>query len=423
MPGRTRRRRWPPTRRACGRRSRCRTAARTRARWTRASPSPRRRWQRAAAPPATAALAHAQEAKGDFAAAEASYREAMAAEPAGLGAVVGLATVLRKTGRAAEAEPMLKKAIDASPGAVEAYKELARVKIALGRAQEALADANLAAAMAENDPDAQALVVEAKVGRALQDLAGGQADLAVQDLTQLRDQNPASAAVRLGLGRAQIARRDADAALPELQKAVELDPRNAEAQYQLGYVYHVMKQNAASAVGPYGKAVEAEPGNTLFRTSLGSALTDAGQLDRAVQELTKVTGSEGYSGWQAWFFLGAAQLKASRYKEAAAALEKAVGREAGQRPGGGVPRLVLLRPQGRGELQGARREGAQAGLQGPAALRSPDEGRGGPGDQVAPAREGPSVHERAGRSRCSGSCARRRSSSGRWCCGAPCSSS
>jgi tetratricopeptide (TPR) repeat protein len=273
---------------------------------------------------ATTALAHAQEAKGYLADAEASYREAMAADPAGLDPVVGLATVLRKTGRAAEAEPMLQKVIDSSPGAVEAYKEIARTKIALGRAQEALADANIAAAMSENDPDAQELVIEAKVGRALQDLAAGQTDLAVQDLTKLRDENPASAAVRLGLGRAQIARRDPDAALPELQKAVELDPKNAEAQYQLGYVYHVMKQNAASAVSPFGKAVEAEPANTLFRTSLGSALSDAGQLDRAVEELTKVTGSEGYAGWQAWLFLGAAQLKASRYKEAAAALEKAV---------------------------------------------------------------------------------------------------
>jgi tetratricopeptide (TPR) repeat protein len=273
---------------------------------------------------ATTALAHAQEAKGDMAAAEASYRQAMAADPRALDPVVGLATVLRKTGRAAEAEPMLKTAIDASPGAVEAYKELARAKIALGRAQEALADANLAAAMSENDPEAQELVTEAKVGRALQDLAGGQTDLAVQDLTQLRDQNPGSAAVRLGLGRAQIARRDADAALAELQKAVELDPKNAEAQYQLGYVYHVMKQNAAAAVGPYEKALAAEPGNTLFATSLGSAFTDAGQVDRAVEVLTKVTGSEGYSGWQAWFYLGAAQLKASRFKEAAAALEKAV---------------------------------------------------------------------------------------------------
>ena len=198
------------------------------------------------------------------------------------------------------------------------------MKIALGRSQEALSDANLAAAMAENDPEAQELVVEVKVARSLQDVGAGQTDLAVQDLTQLRDQNPGSAAVRLGLGRAQIARRDADAALAELQKAVELDPKNAEAQYQLGYVQQVMKQNPGAAVLPYEKAVEAEPGNAMFRTSLGSALLGAGQTDRAVEQLTKVTSAEGYSGSQAWFYLGAAQLKASRFKEAVAALEKSL---------------------------------------------------------------------------------------------------
>jgi tetratricopeptide (TPR) repeat protein len=273
---------------------------------------------------ATGALAHAQEAKGELTAAEASYREAVAADPVALGPIVGLATVLRATGRAADAEPLLQKVIDSSPGAVEAYKEMARVKIALGRAQEALADANLAAAMAENDPVAKELVVEVRVARSLQDLGAGQTDLAVQDLTQLRDQNPESAAVRLGLGRAQIARRDAAAALAELQKAVELEPKNAEAQYQLGYVHHVMKQAAAAAVPPFEKAVALEPGNTLFRTSLGAALMDAGQADRAVEELTKVTGTAGYTGAQAWFYLGAAQLKASRFKEAAAALEKSL---------------------------------------------------------------------------------------------------
>ena len=90
--------------------------------------------------------------------------------------------------------------------------------------------------------------------------------------------------MRLGLGRAQIARRDADAALVELQKAVELDPKNAEAQYQLGYVQQVMKQNAAGAVGPYEKAVARAAGQRcMFRTSLGGALMDAGQLDRAVE--------------------------------------------------------------------------------------------------------------------------------------------
>ena len=274
--------------------------------------------------PATAALAHAQEAKGELAAAEASYRKAVAEDATAIGPVVGLATVLRLTGRAAEAEPLLQKAIDAAPGAVEAYKEMARVKIALGRAQEAMADANLAAAMGENDADAQELVTETKVARALQDLGAGQVDLAVQDLTKLRDEHPESSAVRLGLGKAQIARRDADAAIAELQKAVELDPKNAEAQYQLGYVFQVMKQNPASAVGPFDKAVQAAPGDTMFRTSLGSALLGAGQTDRAVEELTKVTATEGYSGSQAWFYLGAAQLKAGRFKEAVPALEKSL---------------------------------------------------------------------------------------------------
>jgi Flp pilus assembly protein TadD len=85
-----------------------------------------------------------------------------------------------------------------------------------------------------------------------------------------------------------------------------------------------MKQSAAAAVGPFEKAAALEPGNTLFRTSLGAALMDAGQVDRAASELTKVTGSDGYAGWQAWFYLGAAQLKASRFQEAAAALEKSL---------------------------------------------------------------------------------------------------
>jgi tetratricopeptide (TPR) repeat protein len=273
---------------------------------------------------AKAALGHALAAKGEMPAAEAAYREAVAADAKALAPVIGLANVLRQTGRAAEAEPLLTKAIEGAPGAVEAYKELARTKVALGRAQEALGDANIAAAMAENDPEIAGLVTEVKVARALQALGEGQADLALQDLTALRDQQPESAPVRLGLGRVHVARRDADAALVELQKAVELDPKSAEAQYQLGYVQHVMKQNAAGAVSPFEKAAQLEPGNVQFRTSLGSALLDAGQADRAIEELGKVTANADYEGSQAWFLIGAAQLKAGRFKEAIPALEKSL---------------------------------------------------------------------------------------------------
>jgi tetratricopeptide (TPR) repeat protein len=272
---------------------------------------------------ATAALAHAQEAKGDMAAAEASYRQAIAAEPKSVSAIVGLATVLRKTERAGEAEPMLAQVIEASPGAVEAYKEMARVKIAQKRPQDALADANLAAAMAESDPDAQALVVEVRVAGALQSLAAGQADLAVSDLMQLRDKNPDSVAVRLGLAKAQAARRDVAGALAELQKAVELDPKNAEAQYQHGHVLLRMKGDPVAASAAFEKATALEPANAAYATALGSALVGAQQFAPAIDVLTRLVGQPDYKQPDGFVSLGQAYVQGKRYKEALPVLQKA----------------------------------------------------------------------------------------------------
>ena len=273
---------------------------------------------------AQAALGFAQETKGDLAAAEAAYRAGVAADAKSASATLGLARVLRKTGRAGEAAPLLAKVIADAPGAVEAYKESARVKLALNRPQDAMGDAATAAAMAEGDADAQALVQEVTVAKSLSLLAEGQVDVAVQDLTALRDQNPNSAVARLGLAKALIAKRQGDAAIAELQKAVELDPKNAEAWYQMGYASHVLKQNAAQALPAYEKAVAADPGNPTYRTNLGAVLAETGQVDRAVEELTKVTTSPGYNRAEAWIYLGGAQLGGKKYKEAIESLNKAV---------------------------------------------------------------------------------------------------
>ena len=272
---------------------------------------------------ATTELAHAQEAKGDITAAEATYRQAIAADPKALAPVIGLATVLRKSGRAAEAEPMLAKVIEASPGAIPAYKEMARVKIAQNRAQDALADANLAAAMAENDPDAKALLTEVKAASALSALGAGQVDLAVSELMQLRDATPESAAVRLALAKAQVARRDAAGAIAELTKAVELDPKNADAQYQLGNVLMRMKGDSASAVAPFQKAVALEPGNAQYAAGLGAALVGAQQFGPAIDVLTKLTSQPEYKKPDGFVSLGQAYVQGKRYKEALPALEKA----------------------------------------------------------------------------------------------------
>jgi len=271
---------------------------------------------------ASSALGYAQEAKGDLAAAEASYRAAVNDPEQKAIASIGLARVLRKTGRAAEAEPILKKAIEDAPGAVEAYKESARVKIALNRASEAVGDAATAAALAEGDAEAQGLVQEVGVAQALGYLATNQPDLAIQDLIKLREQHD-SPQVRVGLARAYVAKRQADLAIPELQKAVELDPKNAEAQYQLGFVQHMLKRNPAAAVPAYEKAVAADPANLDYRTQLGAALAAANQSGRAVEELGKVTATPGYGKADAWIYLGQANLVGKKYKEAIAALEKA----------------------------------------------------------------------------------------------------
>ena len=273
--------------------------------------------------PAQAATGRAEEARGDLKAAEAAYREAMAAPDAPLVATIGLGRVLRKTNRAAEALPLLKQATEQAPGAVEAYKESARVKLALGRADDAVSDAAIAAAMAEGDAEARGLQIEVTVAQALLNIAKNQPDLALHELTRMREQNPNSALVRVGIAKALVAKREIDAAVVELQKAVELDPASAEAQYQLGYVQHVHKGNPAAALPAYEKAVAASPGNVAYRTSLGAALVGVKQFDRAVAELKKVTESPGYDRPDAWIYIGQAQVGAKRYKDAIAPLEKA----------------------------------------------------------------------------------------------------
>jgi cellulose synthase operon protein C len=275
-------------------------------------------------PAAVVSVGIVQEAKGDLAGAEASFRKALAAEAGRADATIGLARALRKAGRAGEAEPLLNALLEASPGAIEAYKESARVKVALGRPEEAAGDAATAAALAENDPEAAVFAREIAIAKALSFVKKGQVAFALQDLTALRDQNPDAADVRVGLARVLIAKRDVPGATAELEKAVALAPENAEAHNQLGYLNHALKQSAATALPAYEKAVALDPANVEYRTNLGAVLSELQQLDRAQAELTQVTATPGYAKADAWIYLGGAYLGAKKYKEAVAALEKAL---------------------------------------------------------------------------------------------------
>jgi Tfp pilus assembly protein PilF len=274
---------------------------------------------------ASAALGFALEAQGDMSGAETAYRAAVAAEASRHEATIGLARVLRKSGRAAEAEPLLQTLLGAVPGAVDGYKESARVKSALGRAVDAMNDATIAATLAdEGDADTKKLAREMAIGKAVAEARAGQADFAIQDLTALRDQNPDAADVRVGLARAYMAKRDVASASTELEKALAMAPDSGEAHFQLGYLNHVLKQDAKTALPEYEKAVALEPENTEYRTNLGAVLAELQQIERAETELGKVTATPGYQKPDAWIYLGGAYLNAKKYKEAVAALEKAL---------------------------------------------------------------------------------------------------
>jgi tetratricopeptide (TPR) repeat protein len=273
---------------------------------------------------AQAALAFAQEANGDLAAAEAAYRVAQAEAPDDLGVTIGLARTLRRMNRAPEAEPLIQGALAVAPGAVLAYKESARVKIALGRAAEALGDAATAAALAPDDPEAQALQKEVTVAQALGYLrTPGQEALAIPDLQALIEREPGLVIAHVGLAKAYISMRQADEALAALGRALELEPENPEALYQLGYVRLNFKNDFPGAVEPLEKAVAVDPTNAITRTEFGQALKLVGQYPRAIEELTVAVEVPGPSQLAAWIYLGEAQLQVKDYSAAARSLGQA----------------------------------------------------------------------------------------------------
>ena len=199
-----------------------------RARPTRRSPWRRRRRRRAGTAAATA-LAYAQEAKGDLAAAEATCRAALGKDPA-----LGAPARHRPRARPAQDGPRRRgaaaapKAIENAPGAIEAYKESALVEDGPEPPQEALGRREHRRRHGREGPEAQALALEVTVGHAPSTrFRQGQVDLAIQELTALRDQNPN---VRGGAGGAWPRPTWPSVSpmppLVELTKAVELDPKD-----------------------------------------------------------------------------------------------------------------------------------------------------------------------------------------------------
>jgi Flp pilus assembly protein TadD len=90
----------------------------------------------------------------------------------------------------------------------------------------------------------------------------------------------------LASARAAVAAGDWARALRELHAAVQLDPTNADAHNLLGYSHRKRPEpDMARAFFHYHEALRLNPAHRAAREYLGEAYVQAGQLDKAREQL------------------------------------------------------------------------------------------------------------------------------------------
>jgi tetratricopeptide (TPR) repeat protein len=339
-----------------------------------------------ATPSALAALARAQLRMEDAPAALATAEKAVAAGSGSAIAHVARGEALVAMGKAAEAEAALRQAIQIDPKSALAYSRLARAQLALARPADAVASAKkatelddkfgegfamLGVAMVAQDPktwsDAIAQAqqgafldpdnpnVQSAVGRVFE--ANGQLEQAANAYRRALTVDPAYGPARFALIKAELDRGNRDAAIAEarkvaaaggaspdvdkligedavrrgdfanaipfLEKATKGLPGNPDGWAFLGYAYRANRQYDA-AVEAFGKAVELAPQNLNYRSTYGLILGQAGELERGLAELQKVTSTPGYKDAAGWANLGWIHRNMDKPVESIAAYQKAL---------------------------------------------------------------------------------------------------
>jgi len=339
-----------------------------------------------ATPAALAAMARAQVRMEDGPGALATAERAVAAGSGSAIAHVARGEALIAMGKSAEAEATLRQAIQIDPKSALAYSRLARAQLALARPADALASARKAttiddqfgegfailgvAIVAENlqnwsdsitqaqqgaflDPDNPH--VQAAVGRIFE--ANGQLEQAAKAYRRALTADPAFGPARFALIQAELNRGNRDgaiaearkiaaggatspdierligedavrrldytAAIPFLERATKGLPGNPDGWAFLGRAYHANRRYDEAAEA-YEKAVNLAPQNADYRATYGLILGLAGELDKGLAELQKVTSTPGYKDAAGWVNLGWIYRNLNKASESIAAYQKAL---------------------------------------------------------------------------------------------------
>jgi tetratricopeptide (TPR) repeat protein len=339
-----------------------------------------------ATPAALAAMARAQVRMEDGPGALATAQKAVAAGSSSAIAHVAHGEALIAMAKNAEAEAALRQAIQLDPKSALAYSRLARAQLALAKPAEAVASAKkateldasfgegfaiLGVAMIAQDPkswsDAIAQAqqgafldpdnphVQNAVGKIFE--ANGQFEQAANAYRRAVTADPAFGPARFALIQAElnrgnregaiaeakkiaaggatspdierligedaVRRQDYAAGIPYLERATKGLPGNPDGWALLGRAYHAGRRydDAADA---YAKAVNLAPQNANYRTTYGLILGLAGELDKGLAELQKVTSTPGYKDAVGWVNLGWVYRNMNKAQESIAAYQKAL---------------------------------------------------------------------------------------------------
>ena len=339
-----------------------------------------------ATPAALAAMARAQLRMEDAPSAIATADKAVAAGSGSAIAHIARGEALVAMGKAAEAEAALRQAIQIDPKSALAYSRLSRAQLALAKPADAVASARKAtelddklgegfailglAIVAENpknwsdaiaqaqqgaflDPDnpnvqgavgkifeangqleqaanayRRALTADPAFGPARfaliqAELNRGNRDAAIAEARKLAAGGMSSADIERLIGEDAVRRQDYSGAIPFLEKATKGLPGNPDGWALLGRSYHAARRYDEAAEA-YGKAVELAPQNANYRTTYGLILGMAGDLDKGLAELQKVTSTPGYKDAVGYVNLGWIYRNINKPQESIAAYQKAL---------------------------------------------------------------------------------------------------
>jgi tetratricopeptide (TPR) repeat protein len=336
-------------------------------------------------PAALAALARAQVRMQDGPAALATADKAVAAGPNDAMAHVARAEALLAIGRDADAEAEARKAVQADPKSALAQARLALALVKLKRGAdavvagkhatelddklgEAFAAHGLALVAADPQKNWSEAIAQAQQGNFLDPEnpnvqnavakifeVNGQLEQAAAAYRRALQADPKYGPARVALIQAELNRGNRDAALAEarqlpppvppeinrligedaarrgdwavaipfLEKATQGMQSNADGWALLGRAYHAARryEDAADA---FGKAVELAPTNIGYRTTYGLILGQAGELDKGLAQLLKVTGTPGYKDAAGWTNLGWVYRNMDKPQESIAAYQRAL---------------------------------------------------------------------------------------------------